>query len=381
MRCLTIIVLHMLLASFTSLSAQGAPGEVSENKSEFSIVGKNKGNKPEDFRFQMGESLQIKATGELVKKVETEWGKTKVLTLYFDGERIADLKSPPQQVGAGKELLLNFDLVRNAEDVASRQAWDGLFQKKHEYRMTIQPSLAIGNDLPLLVQSSQLFQFYVAPDWVIWLTFGISVVILLASYVYLVSKTKMLRDADTNYYSLGKSQMAFWGLLLVLSFAGVWILTGTMERIPPQALILLGISGATGLSAVVIGNSKKAEKQTKLTELRQEEQKLEEQQVNDPAAFSQTSKDRLAAIKPEIAELSKQPDAGQSNGFWRDICDDGNGASFHRLQVVIWTMVLGAVFVRSVLQVMSMPEFPETLLTLLGISNVTYLGFKIPEKS
>lgn len=60
MRCLTVIVLYMQLASFTSLSAQGAPGEESENKSEFSIVGKNEGNKPEGFRFQMGESLQIK---------------------------------------------------------------------------------------------------------------------------------------------------------------------------------------------------------------------------------------------------------------------------------------------------------------------------------
>jgi len=380
MRCLTVIVLYMLLASFTSLSAQGAPGEESENKSEFSIVGKNEGHKYEDFRFQMGESLQIKATGELVKKVETEWGKTMLLTLYFDGERIADLKSPPQQVEAGKELLLNFALVRNAENDANRQAWDRLFKKKHEYRMTIQPSLAIGNDLPLVVQSSQPFQFYVASDLAIWLTIGVGLVILLTSYWYLVRKTKMLCDADTNYYSLGKSQMAFWGLLVVLSFSGVWILTGTMERIPPQTLILLGISGATGLSAVVIGNSKNAEIQTQLIELRQEKQKLQGQKANAPSAFSQASKDRLAAIKPEIAKLSKKLEVGQSKGFWRDICDNGNGASFHRLQVVIWTMVLGVVFVQTVAQVMSMPEFSETLLTLLGISNATYLGFKIPEK-
>ena len=233
MRCLTVIVLYMLLASFTSLSAQGAPGEESENKSEFSIVGKNKGNKPEDFRFQMGESLQIKATGELVKKVETEWGNTMLLTLYFDGERIADLKSPPQQVEAGgKELLLNFALVRNAENDANRQAWDRLFKKKHEYRMTIQPSLAIGNDLPLVVQSSQPFQFYVALDLGYLANhrrrFGDPTDLILV----LGEKNKMLCDVDTNYYSLGKSQMAFWGLLVVLSFAGIWILTGTMERIP-----------------------------------------------------------------------------------------------------------------------------------------------------
>jgi hypothetical protein len=69
-----------------------------------------------------------------------------------------------------------------------------------------------------------------------------------------------------------------------------------------------------------------------------------------------------------------------SNGFWKDICDDGNGLSFHRFQVVIWTLVLGAIFVQNVAEVMSMPEFSDTLLTLLGISNGMYIGFKIPEK-
>jgi Flp pilus assembly protein TadB len=184
----------------------------------------------------------------------------------------------------------------------------------------------------------------------------------------------MLCNTDTGYYSLGKSQMAFWGLLVVLSFSGVWILTGTMERIPPQILILLGISGATGLSAMVIGNNKKSAAQKKIKELQQEQPELAKQNVSDAVMA------RRKAIKSEIDSLPKQPEDGQSNSFWRDICDDGNGLSFHRFQVVLWTVVLGAVFVRAVAQVMSMPEFPDTLLTLLGISNATYLGFKIPEK-
>ena len=82
-----------------------------------------------------------------------------------------------------------------------------------------------------------------------------------------------------------------------------------------------------------------------------------------------------------IGELSREPVSVPSAGFWQDICDDGNGLSFHRLQVVIWTAVLGVVFVGSVSRTMSMPEFSDTLLTLLGISNGTYLGFKIPEKA
>lgn len=411
MRSLTATFLFVIfsISSFTTLSAQTDPaGEKSVSKPGLSIVGKNKAQKAKDFCFKLGEILQVQVTGKLVEKVETEWGETESIALYFDGERIAELSSPPlqvvpvtdstfssQQTDSVKELLLNFTLVRDAEDDAKRKAWDRLFMKNDHYQMEIQPSLAIGNGLPLVVQSDKPLKFSVASTLSIWLIFFIGLAILLVSYRYLVTKTRMLCDAETNYYSLGKSQMAFWGLLVVLSFTGIWILTGTMERIPSQALILLGISGATGLSSVMIGKSKRAEILAKITEeeaelskLELEEKKLQEQQIKHPAAFSQASQDRLMAIKPEIdskskkiSKLSKQADAGKSKGFWRDICNDGNGASFHRLQVVIWTLVLGAVFVQNVLHMVSMPEFPDTLLTLLGISNATYVGFKIPEKS
>jgi hypothetical protein len=100
--------------------------------------------------------------------------------------------------------------------------------------------------------------------------------------------------------------------------------------------------------------------------------------------YSKDKEIRLAEIATQI--LSKENEINQlstpsaSHGLWQDICDDGNGLSFHRLQVVIWTLILGTVFIYSVKQVMSMPEFSETLLVLMGISNGTYLGFKIPEK-
>ena len=43
--------------------------------------------------------------------------------------------------------------------------------------------------------------------------------------------------------------------------------------------------------------------------------------------------------------------------------------------------MLGAVFVWSVYRNISMPEFDASLLTLMGISSGTYVGFKFPEKS
>ena len=57
-----------------------------------------------------------------------------------------------------------------------------------------------------------------------------------------------------------------------------------------------------------------------------------------------------------------------------------NGVSFHRAQMVVWTVVLVVVFVLAVRDDVLMPEFETTLLALMGISSGTYIGFKFPEK-
>ena len=80
-------------------------------------------------------------------------------------------------------------------------------------------------------------------------------------------------------------------------------------------------------------------------------------------------------------QVLRAPPTDVSKGFFHDICDDGNGIGFHRLQTVMWTLILGFIFIAHVTKVISMPEFPETLLTLMGISNSVYLGFKFPEKA
>src|SRR5208337_3446603 len=150
-----------------------------------------------------------------------------------------------------------------------------------------------------------------------------------------VITTGMVRESGPGSpYSLGKTQMAFWGLLVAISFFGVWIIGHWMERIPDQVLILIGISGATGLGSVVMN------KRTPST--------------SDPKAY------------PLL-------------GWFRDIISDGTGVSFQRFQVVLWTLILGVVFAYNVANTCSMPEFENTLLVLTGISNGLYLGFKIPE--
>ena len=58
----------------------------------------------------------------------------------------------------------------------------------------------------------------------------------------------------------------------------------------------------------------------------------------------------------------------------------GRVITFHRFQIVVWTLILGVVFVSEVLTKLAMPVFDTTLLTLMGISSGTYLGFKVSAK-
>lgn len=46
--------------------------------------------------------------------------------------------------------------------------------------------------------------------------------------------------------------------------------------------------------------------------------------------------------------------------------------------MLVWTLILGFVFVAGVVSDRKVPEFDTATLALLGISAGTYLGFKLP---
>jgi len=94
----------------------------------------------------------------------------------------------------------------------------------------------------------------------------------------------------------------------------------------------------------------------------------------------QDSRARLALVNQQLQSISPASTAGHSQGLLRDILRDGSGYSFHRFQIFAWTIVLGIIFVSSVYNNLTMPEFSTTLLGLMGISSGTYIGFKFPEK-
>lgn len=181
--------------------------------------------------------------------------------------------------------------------------------------------------------------------------------------IVLAAKSSMLRNevfnqtnfcniaANTNLskpkpsFSLGRTQLAFWTVIIISSYIFVYISATPQGFIAPFMdpvnLTLLGIAAGTTVVSKVIDNSQK-------------------DAPNDSV--------------PQQDYPSK--------GFFIDVISDENGVSVHRLQNVIWTIVVGAIYIAYVAAKSKMPDdtvITSQLLILMGISSGAYLGLKTTE--
>ena len=194
--------------------------------------------------------------------------------------------------------------------------------------------------LPHVGRTMPTVRFVIFTGWQLIGGLLLAAVLLLIVFV-MAHHTGLLRDTDATItdpkqrtFSLGRCQMAFWFVLLTVGFVAIWVITWDYVGIlTSQSLVLLGISGATALGAISID-----------------------------------------ASKPTPAKPL------QHTTFWNDILTDANGPVLQRLQVLIWTLVLGVISIFSIYRSLSLPAFEDTLLAMTGISSGLYVGFKWPEK-
>lgn len=174
-----------------------------------------------------------------------------------------------------------------------------------------------------------------------WYVVGIILIAaLLGILVWLSLKSSLLRDGgslapEQRPYSLARTQFAIWLLLISSAYIFLWISTGELPVLTNSSLILLGISGGTSVIAKLIDNTQSLH----------------------------VSSDR------------------RSQHFLIDILSDEKGISIHRLQMLVFTLVIGVIFCHDVLVIFEMPDFDTNLLMLMGISSGTYAGFKITENN
>jgi hypothetical protein len=228
--------------------------------------------------------------------------------------------------------------------------------------------------------------------------------------IWLAKKTNIIREpgppaapGKRRPYNLGRAQMAFWFFLIHASYVTIWLITDALDTITASLLALMGISAGTALSEALIDNGKDTVRENQMQSLSSEklalEQSISETQpqmdaINAAATTSVTdqsnreamnqqlidSRTRLGQVDQQLRVLDAQSAPTVSGGFLRDILSDGSGYSFHRFQIFAWTIVLGIIFVSSVYNNLTMPEFSPTLLGLMGLSAGTYIGFKFPEQ-
>jgi hypothetical protein len=203
-------------------------------------------------------------------------------------------------------------------------------------------------------------------------------------------------------YNLGRAQMAFWFFLIYASYMSIWLITSALDTITASLLALMGISAGTALGEAIIDNGKDQTKTNQFQDLTAEKQALDQTVTElqseldtananaSPSVSDQANRDtltrqlvaartRMGQIDQQLRVLTLKADP-VSAGFLRDILSDGSGYSFHRFQIFAWTIVLGIIFISSVYNNLTMPEFSPTLLGLMGLSAGTYIGFKFPEQ-
>ena len=317
---------------------------------------------------------------------------------------------------------LTFKLIRDQSSQSSKDAWNALIGSvPSSKRFAPYPvKVSVGFDISGWEMDTDVTkdakQFFVEVTPINGFTLaGFSfIVFLLCVFFKLASKFDIIRDAHAPLrpdgrapFSLGRAQMAFWFFLVLSSFFLLWAMTGDMNTITGSVLALIGISAGTAIGAALVDAGKASEdgrnenvllanpeqsneqiladlliKRKELQEkLAQKRNLLEALPVTEIVQRENNQKEQRL-IERNIDRLKLQAEFYKRNRWQRfmvDILGDNGVVSFHRFQIVGWTLVLGIIFIGNVFSEQAMPDFSTTLLGLMGISSGTYLGFKFPE--
>lgn len=356
-------------------------------------------SRPERKRrvIRLRDEIRIGVSGYAALHKEAAAGQ-KQITLYINGvdSQLAatgvEPWSDPKMAAADRAdaRMLTFFLSRTTQNA---DLWRDILRDpfgEPEVDLALSAGVSGGAPLPLdegVNGRMVLEKTFFAWPGVFWAL--LVVVVLVALFRY---KSDMLRAGpDINgakqAYSLGRSQMAWWFILIMASYIVIWLITGDRDTITTELLVLMGISAATAMGSIAIDAAAPGRANEARQQLEAEKTSLQssptmavaragaatpqEQQAADAMNL------RVAEIDTAVANAVSPP---LTTGSWlRDVLTDNNGnVALHRFQVLVWTLVLGLIFLTSVARDLSMPEFSTTLLALMGISAGTYLGFKLP---
>jgi hypothetical protein len=230
-------------------------------------------------------------------------------------------------------------------DSSTKAAWDHLYKfasSWHQNQLKINLTVAWEGMLPVKVLKKDSAKTEITIVFFSQTTFIIMImiyVILLVGLGILVVNTDILRDGATGAYSLAQTQLAFWTILVLGGFIYSLLLTSIPSTLNTSILTLLGISIGTSGVASYIDYFRKQKK------------------------------------------VGTTPVTKSAKGFWRDILGDGTSINMQRFQTVAWNVVLGVYYTIYTFHNKTMPEIPDVLLMLAGVSSLSYVAAKPTEAS
>lgn len=329
-----------------------------------------------DRTLHLGNRLSVRVGG--LEPFLAEKSKTyDDLRLFLDGVELTGLEKEAVQIPSHEDgttvTELRFELRRTPEN---RDDWRTLLGPFTLDARTTTAGVGLAGEVE--IPGSSNVDIELRPVHTGWLTFYVALlaVLLLVFFRGRVPNGGKLTDSLRDRYaevsagqkkpfSLARCQMAWWFFLVLAAYVFLWLVLGDLDTLTGSVLTLMGIGSGTALGAAMVDANKVSEKEN-----------AEAEEAAAKAA-GDTARAQLATSK--LKDLQQAVKKGHSS-FLTDLLSDKNGPSFHRFQIAVWTVVLGIIFVSSVLKELAMPQFSETLLGLMGISSGTYLGFKIPEK-
>jgi hypothetical protein len=174
---------------------------------------------------------------------------------------------------------------------------------------------------------------------------GLVGLVLLVGFVSLLSKSAgvhpldLIITSDDNRFSLSRLQFWLWFVVVIISWGAISWATRRLYTVPDNLYILIGVNVAATVASSAIAVTK-----------------------------------------------GVHPRANKPN-FFKDIfMDSKQTLDLPRIQMFIWTIIIVVGYVAVVIEhyrqgLPSLPNIPEGLIVLMGISHGAYLGTKAAEKT
>ena len=245
-----------------------------------------------------------------------------VTTVWLDDERLSEVN-----INSASEIGVIVPTVPSPSATLEIEGLSGHFRRTLEVRVGIP-----GEESDDVAEAE-----FVHVTWTavlqprVWAPIGLYLIALVG--VMWRFRANMLLS-ETKEWSLSKIQMALWTVIFSLSYVVLSAVRGNFMDITDGMFWLMGISSTTAVGAKAI------------------------------VARNLDSLD------------SKHPSRLLSD---YDETIDAYRLSLHRCQIALWTVIVAAMFVVDAVTTMHLPDIPNQLLLLMGISGGTYLGFNYPQ--